>query len=95
MQKQSQKSSEGAKGAGTSVPVLLPMPFDEAFDYSVPNGLNMQPGDFVAVPLGSTQRIGVVWPEEAATLVAAGCLANSYPGCRATPWRHWGLPCGW
>ena len=71
MQKQSQKSSEGAKGAGTSVPVLLPMPFDEAFDYSVPNGLNMQPGDFVAVPLGSTQRIGVVWPEEAATLVAA------------------------
>ncbi len=50
--------------AGTrSAPVMLPLPFEEAFDYRLPVGLSVEPGSFVSVPLGSTQRIGVVWPD--------------------------------
>lgn len=41
--------------------ILLPMPFNEAFDYQVPNGMLLQKGDFVEVPLGAQKRAGVVW----------------------------------
>jgi primosomal protein N' (replication factor Y) len=43
---------------------MLPLPFEEAFDYRVPVGLAAGSGSFVSVPLGSTQRVGVVWPGE-------------------------------
>ena len=46
-----------------SVPVLLPYPFDEPFDYEVPDGLELAPGDFVVVPLQKTRPVGVVWGE--------------------------------
>src|SRR3954464_4936141 len=32
--------------------VLLPMPLPEAFDYAEPEGLGLEVGDHVAVPLG-------------------------------------------
>jgi primosomal protein N' (replication factor Y) len=45
------------------VPVLLPLALDMSYDYSVPDGLFVQPGDVVRVPLGAKERIGVVWDE--------------------------------
>ncbi|HYC14991.1 MAG TPA: primosomal protein N', partial [Stellaceae bacterium] len=43
------------------VSVLLPLPLEGAYDYRVPEGMRLAPGDFVAVPLGSRAQIGVVW----------------------------------
>lgn len=40
--------------------VLLPMPLPEAFDYAEPEGMGLQPGDQVAVPLGPRLVRGVV-----------------------------------
>ena len=44
-----------------TVPVLLPLPLEAPYDYLVPEGLALAPGDFVRVPLGPRERIGVVW----------------------------------
>ena len=43
------------------VKVLLPLPLGDAYDYAVPEGLDLTPGDFVKVPLGPRQATGVVW----------------------------------
>ena len=43
------------------MPVLLPYPFPGPFDYSVPPGLKLKPGDVVLVPLNSREEVGVVW----------------------------------
>jgi primosomal protein N' (replication factor Y) len=43
------------------VRVLLPVPLAGAYDYAVPDGMNVAPGDFVSVPLGARQLAGVVW----------------------------------
>ncbi len=40
--------------------VLLPLPLPEAFDYGVPDGLELTPGDHVAAPLGPRLVRGVV-----------------------------------
>ncbi len=40
--------------------VLLPLPLPEAFDYAVPEGLELAAGDHVAVPLGPRVVRGVV-----------------------------------
>ena len=32
--------------------VMLPLPLGGAYDYRVPDGLGLAPGDFVAVPFG-------------------------------------------
>jgi primosomal protein N' (replication factor Y) len=45
------------------VRVLLPLPLADAYDYSVPDGLNVAPGQFVIVPLGKRETLGVVWGE--------------------------------
>ena len=44
-------------------PVLLPLALDAPYDYLAPLGMALQPGDFVTVPLGTRERIGVVWHE--------------------------------
>ena len=45
--------------------VLLPLPFSQTYTYSIPDNLGMcnsiNPGDFVRVPFGSREIIGVVW----------------------------------
>ncbi len=46
---------------GGAVAVLLPLPLAEAYDYRVPDGLAVAPGDFVAVPLGRRTVAGVIW----------------------------------
>jgi primosomal protein N' (replication factor Y) len=43
------------------VSVLLPQPLPEPFDYLLPEGMEASPGDFVVVPLGPREMIGVVW----------------------------------
>ena len=43
------------------VDVLLPLALEGPYSYRVPPGLALQPGDYVAVPLGPRQMIGVVW----------------------------------
>ena len=54
--------STAATGLGSVVSVLLPLPLGGAFDYGVPeDGTALGVGDFVAVPLGPRDVIGVVW----------------------------------
>lgn len=43
------------------VSVLLPLALPEPYDYAVPAGMTLAPGDYVAVPLGPRELIGVVW----------------------------------
>ena len=53
----------GEAGAPARVAVLLPLPLERAYDYAVPHDLAdaLAPGAFVRVPLGATERLGVVW----------------------------------
>lgn len=44
-----------------TVKILLPLPLADAYDYSVPEGLEVAPGHFVIVPLGKRETLGVVW----------------------------------
>jgi len=45
--------------------VLIPLPVPEAFDYEVPEGLDVVRGDQVAVPLGPRLMRGIRagWPD--------------------------------
>jgi primosomal protein N' (replication factor Y) (superfamily II helicase) len=43
------------------VPVMVPMAFDQTFDYLVPAELTVRAGDFVVVPFGPQRRLGVIW----------------------------------
>src|SRR5215510_3940356 len=45
------------------VSVLIPLALFTAYDYAVPAGVELAPGDFVAVPLGRRTVMGVVWGE--------------------------------
>ncbi len=45
------------------VDVLVPVALDQAYSYRVPAGLDIAPGDVVAVPLGPREALGVVWAE--------------------------------
>ena len=46
------------------VDVLVPVALDQAYSYRVPAGLELAPGDIVAVPLGAREAIGVVWADD-------------------------------
>ncbi len=54
-------SSQSTFPAGARVAVLLPLPVASAYDYLVPEGLELAPGDIVEVPLARRFEIGVVW----------------------------------
>ena len=47
------------------VKVLLPLPAGDGYDYAVPDGIDVSPGDFVVVPLGPRKVIGVAWTDAA------------------------------
>ena len=47
--------------ASRRVSVLLPLPLGTAYDYRQPADMALTPGDFVSVPLGPRQTVGVVW----------------------------------
>src|SRR5258706_1826907 len=59
----SQSSFAALQGARCRV--LLPLPLAGAYDYEADPALGLAPGDFVAVPLGRRETIGVVWDEAA------------------------------
>ena len=40
--------------------ILFPVNVPEAFDYAVPPGMNVRPGDFVYAPIGQQMKLGVV-----------------------------------
>jgi len=44
-----------------TVSILLPIPAERPYTYSVPEGLHLLPGDFVTVPLGPREVAAVVW----------------------------------
>ena len=50
--------------------MLLPRPFRGPFDYAVPPGQSLAPGDIVLVPLNRREEVGVVW--DAGTDAAVG-----------------------
>lgn len=44
-----------------TVSVLIPLALPKPYDYKVPAGMAVRAGDYVVVPLGSQELIGVVW----------------------------------
>lgn len=54
-----------APAASRVMSVLVPYPVDKAYDYIVPEGMSLQAGDYVVVPLGSREIPAVVWGEAA------------------------------
>ncbi|HDL17246.1 MAG TPA: primosomal protein N', partial [Rhizobiales bacterium] len=44
-----------------TIPVLLPLALEAPYDYLAPLEMALGAGDFVAVPLGTRERVGVVW----------------------------------
>ncbi len=61
MQTLFQEEPEPEARAANARAVLVPYPVDKAYDYTVPAGLDLQPGDYVCVPLGKREIPGVVW----------------------------------
>src|SRR5438552_10866579 len=45
------------------VDVLVPVALDQAYSYRVPEGLDLNAGDFVCVPLGPREVTGIVWSD--------------------------------
>ena len=45
-----------------TVPVLLPLALPAPYDYLVPKGMQVTPGQFIVVPLATVDYLGVVWP---------------------------------
>ena len=71
-------ASSGAVGAPAAsaraavrLSVLLPLPLAGVYDYLAPRGLALQPGDFVVVPLGNRQILGVAWGDAIGDVPAA------------------------
>ena len=54
-------SPQSTFSAGSRVAVLLPLPVETAYDYLVPDGLELVAGDIVEVPLARRFEVGVVW----------------------------------
>ncbi len=50
-----------AESVENTIKVLLPLPLADAYDYRVPADMHLVPGQFVVVPLGKRELVGVVW----------------------------------
>jgi primosomal protein N' (replication factor Y) len=61
--------------SGDRVEVLLPRPFAHGFDYVVPDDMRLQLGDYVSVPFGPREMVGVVWGEGRQEVAANKCKA--------------------
>ncbi|MFY9831142.1 MAG: hypothetical protein WAK66_00275 [Methylocystis sp.] len=60
-------SGDGVEGGGSIVEVLPPVAVDQTYSYFAPPGLALAPGDFVKIPLGRREAIGVVWAAKPAS----------------------------
>jgi primosomal protein N' (replication factor Y) len=47
-----------------AVPVMVPLPSDRPYSYLVPDGMTVEPGTIVRVPLGPREVAGIVWDGE-------------------------------
>lgn len=56
------------------VNVLAPVPVGRPYSYAVPDGMDLQPGHYVIVPLAKRQVIGVVWDGAVDETVPTGKL---------------------
>jgi primosomal protein N' (replication factor Y) len=56
-----QENLAGVDDAPARVGILLPLALAGVYDYTVPKDLTLAPGDYVVVPLGQREEIGVVW----------------------------------
>ncbi|RLQ88960.1 primosomal protein N' [Notoacmeibacter ruber] len=56
------KKLERMSGARV-VPVLVPLPVPGPYSYAVPEGMSVEPGSIVQVPVGPRQVPGLVWDE--------------------------------
>jgi len=56
-----QENPAGLDAAPARVGVLLPLALAGVYDYAIPKELSVSPGDYVVVPLGQREEIGVVW----------------------------------
>ena len=52
---------EDAKPSGKRAQVLVPFPLSRAYDYLLPSGMAAVAGDYVRVPLGKRDTLGIVW----------------------------------
>ncbi len=59
------QSARSTSERATIVDVLIPVAIDTAYSYRVPPGLDLAAGDFVVVPLGTRETLGVVWDARA------------------------------
>ncbi len=59
--------------SASRVEALLPRPFGHGFDYTVPTGMHLQAGDYVSVPFGRQQLVGVVWGAARGDVPAGKC----------------------
>lgn len=57
------RNGSDLESAPRTVNVLLPIPTEGSYSYSVPQDMALLPGDFVQVPLGSRQTVGIVWDD--------------------------------
>src|SRR5215831_18709175 len=51
-----------SKTEPVTVPVLLPLALPAPYDYLVPEGIKVEPGQFVVAPLATVEYLAVVWP---------------------------------
>lgn len=58
--------------------VLVPYPVDRAYDYGVPEGMDLEDGDYVIAPLGLRNVPGVVWGGPGADKVPSNKLKPVY-----------------
>lgn len=61
----------GLAEAPARVGILLPLALAGVYDYARPHDLALAPGDYVVVPLGQREEIGVVWGAAKGDVAAA------------------------
>jgi len=64
MKQSSQKQGFLLADTAKRVQVLLPYPFDRSYDYAMPENMILKEGDYVRVPFGRKESIGVIWSLE-------------------------------
>jgi primosomal protein N' (replication factor Y) len=79
--------AEPIKPGSRRVQVLLPLPLASAYDYRVPEDVDIEPGAFVSVPFGNRDAVGVVWAEGGSGAVGDNRLkdVNERLAARALP----------
>ena len=61
----SEKNETAVPVPSSVMSILVPFPVDKAYDYIVPDGMDLKPGDYVCVPLGGREVPAVVWGDPA------------------------------